>query len=320
MTAPAPSSTTTKGREEAAASFGQKLLWRIEVLLYDLFVLLLRPLPIDAVSAMGGWIFKVLGPLTSLDRVVRTNIGIAFPDKDQAWIDALVKAQWEQTGRVFLEFPMLDRIARSKGRITAKGLPRLREMINNQEVVVYITMHTANWELMPACVIQHGAKVLVTYRALNNPYFDKRVKEVRASYGVEIFGQKGGAGETGKLIRALTSGLSIGLMIDQRFEQGHAGPLFGVTAHTNPGAIRMALEYGFALQLVTASRLKGANHEVTIHPPIRLEKTGDRDHDVASAVERVNRAVEEVIRENPKDWFWVHHRWPREIYKKEPKT
>ena len=87
-----------------------RLVWRLEALAYDLVTGLARSLPIDAVSDFGAWLFKGLGPLTSTHRVVLTNLRIAFPQATNAEIAALAAAAWAETGRVALEFPILDKI------------------------------------------------------------------------------------------------------------------------------------------------------------------------------------------------------------------
>ena len=53
---------------------------------------------------------------------------------------------------------------------------------------------------------------------------------------------------------------------------------------------------------------------MTVHEPIRLAATGDRERDVEAGVSRINRFVEARILERPAEWFWVHRRWPNDAY------
>ena len=59
-----------------------------------------------------------------------------------------------------------------------------------------------------------------------------------------------------------------------------------------------------------------ARFKVVVHDPIRLQNTGDRNADIAAGVGRVNAFIEDCVRARPAEWFWVHKRWPNEIYKK----
>ena len=105
-------------------------------------------------------------------------------------------------------------------------------------------------------------------------------------------------------------------MNDQKFNGGVAAPLFGVTAHTAPGPSRLALRYDAPLQPMSVERKDKAHFRVVVHPEIRLERTGDRTADIEAGVRRINAFIEDRIRARPAEWWWVHKRWPNELYKK----
>jgi len=129
-----------------------------------------------------------------------------------------------------------------------------------------------------------------------------------------LFAPKGGEGAR-DLLDALGRGESVALMNEQTFNGGIAGPLFGLTAHTAPRPSRLALRFGAALQPMSVQRKHKARFRVVVHEPIRLENTGSRQADLETGVRRVNAFIEERIRERPAEWFWVHKRWPNEVYK-----
>ena len=53
---------------------------------------------------------------------------------------------------------------------------------------------------------------------------------------------------------------------------------------------------------------------MTAHEPIAIPDTGDKAADVLAGIQAANRFVEDRVRENPVDWFWVHKRWPQKVY------
>lgn len=290
----------------------QRLAWRIEALAYDLVVLFLRALPVDWASAFGGWLFRTVGPLTPVQRTASDNLRIAFPKLSAREHERLLDAQWDNVGRAFAEFPLMDKIRPATGRVEVVGAERLDEIRDRGEPVVFISGHFANWEVMPATIVESGVTCLMTYRAMNNPLIDRRVKQGRAAYGVELFAPKGEA--TRDLMSALSNHQSVALMNDQKFNAGLALPFFGEPAHTAPGPSRLALKFDAPLQTMSVQRVKGARYRVIVHDPIHLDQTGDRAKDIENAVRRVNAWVEEQVRERPQEWFWVHKRWPREAY------
>ena len=178
---------------------------------------------------------------------------------------------------------------------------------------MFVSGHLANWEVMAAVIVEAGVVCQVTYRAANNPYVDRRIRQGRARYGVRLFAPKGGEGAR-ELLEALDRGESVALMNDQKFNGGPAVPFFGVPAHTATGPTRLALRAGTDLQPMSVQRLGGARFRVVVHEPIPLEHTGDRAADLEAGVAKVNAFVEARVRERPAEWFWVHKRWPKEAY------
>jgi KDO2-lipid IV(A) lauroyltransferase len=300
---------------EPRASLAQHLLWRLEALAFDLFVGVIRLLPVDTASDFGGWLVKALGPLTSTQRVVERNLELVFPNLPADQRARLIADQWESLGRFFVEHPILDRIINDPSRVEIVGAERLAEIAAGAGPVVFISGHFSNMEVMSAVIVNAGVKCQITYRAANNPYIEKRFRKSRWRYGVRDFAPKGEEGAR-DIIKAMARGESVALMNDQKFNGGIAAPFFGHLAHTAPGPSKFALRFGAPLQPMSVQRTKGARFRVVVHEPIHLADTGDRSADLETAVRRVNAFMEERIRERPHEWWWVHKRWPNEIYKK----
>lgn len=289
----------------------------MEAAVYDIVATLARIFPIDSVSDFGSLLFRTVGPLTRAHNVAMVNLRIAFPKATDSDIRRLVDAQWSELGRWFAEFPILDRIIADPGRVEVVGAERLAAIRDSEAPVVFISGHFSSFEIMPAVIIRAGVTCQVTYRATNNPYVDARIRKSRERYGVTLFAPKGTDGAR-ELLRALSRGESVALMNDQKFNGGVAAPLFGVEAHTAPGPSSFALRYGVPLQPMSVERKEKARFRVVVHDPIRLRDTGDRNADIEAGVHRVNAFIEAHVRERPTEWFWVHKRWPSQLYKKRP--
>ena len=298
------------------ASRAQDLLWRLEAAVFDLFAGVMRLLPVDVVSDFGAVVFGGLGPLTPADRTAERNLRIAFPDAPDAEIRRLLKAQWAEAGRFFAEFPIVDRIVRDPSRMEVVNRERPLALARGEAPAVLISGHFSNFEVMAAAIVQAGVRCQVTYRAANNPYFDRRIRESRARYGVQLFAPKGTEGAR-EMMRAFGRGESVALLNDQKFNGGVAAPFFGVTAHTAPGPSTFALKFGVPLLPMSVQRVRKARFRVVVHEPIVLADTGDRNADIETGVRRINAFMEERVRARPTEWFWVHKRWPNEMYGKD---
>lgn len=293
-------------------SFKQRLKWRLEAILYDVLTAVMRLFPLSFVSAFGGWLLRLIGPLTSKHKIAHTGLKLAFPEKSDADIKQYLKDQWDNTGRTFAEFPLSHRIKAfaGDGRVTVEGL----EHFKANAPAINISGHFANWEVMATALTQSGLPVRITYRKINNPHINARVIKQREAYGTKFLVQKAAHKSGRELLNTLKNGESIAILNDQKFNTGLSVPFFGHDAMTAQGAVRLAIKTKRPLLPMVVVRNK-SQFKVTFYPPLDLVITGDRDIDIHNGVMQITQFIEARIRENPAQWFWVHRRWPKEIYR-----
>lgn len=272
---------------------------------------ILNLFPFAWISTLGGFLLRKIGPFTSKHKIAETGLKIAFPEASEAQIHKLLDAQWDNIGRTFAEFPLLHRIKAFSGkRVEIAGL----EIFKQHNPAIIVTGHFANWEVMATVLTQSNSPVRITYRKINNPYIDARVRKKREAYGTQFLVQKSGHKGGRELFEALNNGESIAILNDQKFNTGYSIPFFGENAMTAQGATRLALKTGRPLLPMAVTR-NGAKFTVTFYDPIPLETTGDRENDVINGVLKITQFIEARIREKPEQWFWVHRRWPKTLYK-----
>lgn len=288
-------------------------MWRLEALGFDLFTLLIRALPVEAASSLGAWLGRTIGPMTRQHRAAERNLRLAFPNLDDAGRANLLAAQWDNVGRAFAEFPIVDRLTPASGRVEVVNGGRLAAIAAAGCPVVFVSGHFSNWEVMPATIVAAGIACDMTYRAANNPYVDARIKRSRFRYGVRLFAPKGADGAR-ELLAALEAGVSVALMNDQKYDGGVPAPFFGRQVQTLPAAVRLARRFGAVLQPMSVQRAGGARFRCIVHDPIIVADTGDRTADIAAGVAAINAFIEARVRERPEEWFWVHRRWPAKDY------
>lgn len=300
------------GERENKVPFLRDLNWRLEAAAFQGLFGFLRLLGVERASGFGGKLLRTLGPLTGTHKTVTRNLRIAFPDMDEGERNRLAVDQWEQTGRTFAELAVMDRLTPESGRIELVGMERLHAIRDSGRPVVLISGHLANFEVMAAVIMAAGVPCQVTYRAANNPYVDALIRQSRERYGIKLFAPKGDG--TRELMAGMKRGESIALLVDQKYSQGPEVEFFGQPVNASPGAARMALKFGTVMQPLSVVRLPGVRFRVTAHEPIAVPDTGDKAADVRAGVQAANRFVEDRVREHPVDWFWVHKRWPPQVY------
>lgn len=286
---------------------------------FDAYGAALKSMSVERASAMGGALLRTLGPRTPIQSVARTNIRMAFPDLSDREERDLLREQWDNFGRLIGEFPHLMDFSiygddTDQPRVDVVGAERLDAIAASGKGAVLISGHFANWEVMAMAIVRRNVPCRVTYRPTNNYFVNQRIVQTRANYGIKLQSAKGKEGGMG-LLRALAKGESVALMNDQKYNQGVSVPLFGVPAMTADGPTRLARRFNCPLVPMSVKRLPGARFRVTVHDEIEVDHGDDEDRAIINTVSRINTFVENRIREAPAEWFWVHRRWPREVYK-----
>jgi len=297
------------------STWQQRMVWRFEALAWDIvYWWPMKALGPDLASNFLGWLFKTIGPLFSQHKTVHRNLQLAFPEMSADERDTVAKQAWESVGRTAGELPHLPKIHPYDGdRVEVIGAEHLDAVEASDKGAVMISGHFANWEVMAAVICRRPVDCLVTYRALNNPYIDRRLNKVRHDYGIGVLAPKGLG--TRELMRALGAGRAVALMNDQKFNEGFAVPFFGYDAMTAPGPSRLALKYGVPIVPVSTRRTGPARFQVTVHEPFVPETSNNAEADLIACVKRITAFVEEEVRQNPGQWFWQHRRWPKDMWK-----
>lgn len=266
----------------------------------------MRVLPVDAASALGGGLTRTIGPLLKVSNVARRNLTRAFPDKSPGEIDAIVKDVWENLGRVVGEFPHVKELMES--RVEVVGLEHVHGLRDDGQCGLFVASHFGNWELAGALAAREGLALTVVYRAANNPWVEDIYRQCRANAGAGQI-RKGSEGAR-EILAVLKQGGHLGMLVDQKMNDGIPVPFFGRDAMTAPAAARFALKFRCPMVVFKVERLKGAHFRMTMLPPMDLPDTGDIHADTLTVMTRLNAQIEEWVRDQPGQWLWLHKRWP----------
>ncbi len=284
--------------------------YRLEAIVFKAVLWILRRLPLDAASAVVGVIFRTIGPLLRVSDRARGNLKRAFPEKLPHEINHTVKAMWEHLGRVVAEYAHLEelRCFRDGGRVEVINPDILTAARDTGLGSIVVTGHFGNWEAQGFCAADQGVKASTVYRTANNPLVDRELQRLRSVIVDAQFPK--GAGGARKILKYLKSGGMVAMLMDQKMNDGVPVPFFGEDAMTPPAAAELAYKYGYPLIPLRSERLTGSRFRITVHPPINVLRSGDREADVRAALVEINALLEDWIRERPEQWLWLHNRWP----------
>lgn len=271
---------------------------------------LFRLLPVGMASALGAALLGTFGPLTKPHRIARDNLRRAFPAKGEAEVKAILRGMWDNLGRNVGELPHLAAIADPRnGRITVDGLEHLEAVRDDGRPGLFFSGHLANWELMPFATKQAGLAMHVFYRAPNNPLVDRLFRQVHASGAGELL-PKGREGAR-RSLELLRDKEHLGVLVDQKMNDGIPVPFFGRDAMTAPALAQLAVKFDAPVIPMRIIRTRGSRFRVVFEPPLPMVTTAAGKVDLGASMTAVNARLEAWITEHPEHWLWVHRRWPK---------
>jgi len=243
--------------------------------------------------------------LPRLRRVAMRNLELAYPDKTPAERKAIVDEVFRSIARLLYAFARFPRINRENISqwIRYEGLEHYLEAKKRGHGVLFATAHLGNWELS---AFAHGLMtepMNVVIRPLDNPAADRLVEQRRQLSGNRLIEKWDGARA---ILRALHQNEAVGILIDQNtsLQEGVFVNFFGTPACANTAFAKIAHRTGAAVIPGFALWLENEKRYVLRFYPA-VEITGDAAQDS----QRLHAILEQVIREFPGQWLWIHRRW-----------
>ena len=280
---------------------------------------LLRRLNRRRMANVLGRLMRIVGPWFPEHKVGRENLRAAFPDKSPEEIGRILGGVWENLGRVAAEFAHIDRIViQDTGHPERTPAPdvmideatyaRLMTLGDAAQPTVVFAAHLANWEIPALAPHSFGFKTSILYRRPNIGVASNAIVAMRE----RCMGTMVAAGLDAplKLGRALESGGTVALLVDQHTSQGVDVVFFGRWAKANPLVVQLARLTGARIRGVRVVRLPDGNSfrgELT--DEIAPVRNAEGEIDLQATTQAITNVIEGWVREHPEQWLWLHRRW-----------
>ncbi len=289
--------------------------FRAEAALAHLALAALRAFGPVRASNLGGAVLRTLGPFLPVSRVAERNLRRAMPELDAAGRRQIVRGVWDNLGRTVAELPHVATLHETPSGPgwEMDGADTMRALVAHDGPVLFFSGHIANWEVLPRVAASYGMRLSSMYRAASNPLIDAMIVGLRrAAVGSDApMFAKGAAGARG-VLGHLAKGGALGMLMDQKMNDGIETQFFGRPAMTAPALAVLALRLRCPVVPAHVERLGPARFRLVCSPPLDLPNTGDRTADVQTVTQAVNDHLETWIRARPAEWLWLHRRWPKD--------
>jgi KDO2-lipid IV(A) lauroyltransferase len=290
----------------------KKIRYAFEALILQCMLFIFRILDFKNASNLGGLIASKIGQYTRADKTARKNLKRAMPELSDLEIDNIVKQMWDNLGRTAAELSYMAKLSdeQVKQYVTIENHDIFEGAKNYDGAIFFVSAHYGNWELLSRASHAHNMSITSVYRPANNKYTDKIINSIRLKYNRKVVAK--GRDGVRNLLVAIKEKQPIGMLVDQKMNDGVAIPFFGIDAMTAPAIAKLALRHQIPIIPLRTIRNNKTNFTMQFCNKINISTTNDRNADEIRILTDINKVFEEWIREHPEQWFWVHNRWPKE--------
>ncbi|MBI1757338.1 MAG: lysophospholipid acyltransferase family protein [Fimbriimonas ginsengisoli] len=231
------------------------------------------------------------------------NLALAMPELEPSERERIARGVFEHFGRITGDFMRSG--VRSDSELLQSlevvGMEHADEARSLGTGLLAVTGHFGNWERMAHWFAAQGGTITVVARDANDPGLNQQVQRLRNRPGFEVLSR---GRSTRTLIERLKEGAIVALLPDQNSGESFV-PFFGKPAGTVLGPAKLHQMTGAPLLPVFCARTGPARYQVRVFPVINVGKA-----ECAEAImARINLAIEEIVREYPDQWLWLHDRW-----------
>ena len=280
----------------------------LEYIAVTFFFLLFKLLGLKLSSFFGGIVFYLYGLFSKRNSIAKKNILKVFPKISKRELNNIISKMWFHFGRVVGEYPNLNKIKLGrKNNIIIENEKNLINPLKRYSNCLFFSAHIGNWELTSHLLIQKGFKISFIYRAPNNRLVDNVLRKIRLGYGVDLI-RKGNQGAKQCLKILNSKGGHIGMLIDQKMNDGISTKFFGETVKSPSAIAKFALKFHCPIIPAVCFRENSTNFRISYAKPItpnELKRLGDEKE----IMNYLNNYVEIWIKKKPEQWIWFHNRW-----------
>jgi KDO2-lipid IV(A) lauroyltransferase len=272
----------------------------------------LGALPRPAARAVASSVARAaFAMLPKLRKTADFNLQLAFPDWNEKQRRAVRRKMVHNLGWMAAEFARLPKYTKENIEqfVILDGHENFLAGKQRGKGVLYLTGHIGAWELSSFAHALYGFPLHYMARPIDNPRIDAFVNRYRCLSGNQPIFKNASARA---MLKILKDQGTVGILADQNTmpQEGVYVDFFGTLACTSTGIARVALHtdaavvpgYVFWDPSIRKYRLR-------FEPPVELSRTGDAARDIQENTARFTKIIEEIVRQHPEQWVWLHARW-----------
>ena len=259
------------------------------------------------IGAVVSWLTLTFA--RSRVHIVRTNLALCFPDETPAQRELWARAHIRALSQSFVDRGVLwfGSVQAIDAMVQVDSLEYIVALLDANVPVILLAPHFVGLDVAATALTRYGVRGATMYTPQKDPVIDEIVRNGRARFNdTRLVSRKDGVRG---LIRYLRDGYPIYYLPDMDF--GRQGsifvPFFGIDAATLPTTAMIAQKWHAKVVPIieTWDPVTGRYHVKALEP---LEDFPGNDT-LEAATARQNRLLEDWIRPDPSQYYWVHRRF-----------
>ena len=299
------------------------LIWAEYVpvrLILGLLEILPRKAAVSVAIALARLFYVITGGRKA---VALKNLSIAFPEKTEAERLGLLKASFDNLGRVLGELSQFGKLTRSEIEkmirfefeepefADSPEIRYLEEQRRSGRGMILVGPHLGNWEI--GVFAYSAVREPLTYlaRPLDNPKIETLLAALRSRFGNRSINKTNSVSAAFEILR---SGGILGALPDVNMhpKDGIFVPFFGVEASTTRGLAMLAMRTNSLIMPMCCIWDSGSQKYLVkygraIEPA--PSPIADRNAEIYRITAEMTKEMEAFIRLAPDQWIWTHKRW-----------
>lgn len=252
------------------------------------------------------WKFYKRGRLRAID-----NLHASFPDKDRQWLEDVGCRSFQQIVMLAIDALFTPRIVEKdnwRQYCAPRNIERIKWLMQEKRGLLLVTGHYGNFEIIGYMMGLFGFNIYSIARPLDNPYISRYLYGIRQRKGQKIVDKKGAADQMEQIAR---EGATLCFIADQ--DAGHKGvfvDFFGRKASTYKSIGLLAMQYNLPIGIGYSRRVGNRFFfEIECTRLILPEEWADKPNPLAWITQQYTKAIEDFIRQDPTQYWWLHRRW-----------
>ena len=242
-------------------------------------------------------------------KTVSENLKLVFPGKSEAERKRIEKKFYHHLCDMILEAIKSMNIRKEdmKKRFKFTNIEIINDLEKRNKSITLMCAHYGSWEWIFILQAYTSHKTFAIYKRLNNKYFDRMIRKIRARYDSYLITTK----ETASV---LTENKKKGLLTINGFAADqspkknkayHWRKFMGIDVPVHTGAEMLSKKLDLSVVFFSVKRVKRGFYETTFKT---LTETPNNFEDY-EITDQFIALVENQIHEAPEYYLWTHKRW-----------